>query len=1042
MILASKHPSFSKIIREYSSNSLFLEVSFLLRNGAYELSYSFHKPSRSLSYVATKKEGVEAAIPLICLSLNYSGALTSPLNPSSAALYTYLVSSESELAENDPFLLESIYSLTKKELALFSSLDEKYVEGIQKDKEKLRNSLILANEEVQFSSPSSLLTLDFRISSISADSIFFFIDISSNSTSLIFDKKTSILQNVLSDHLLILKDGTRVSLDPSSFAGNGFEVLFFLASKMIPQAFPSDLPSLVGLKIEDFASFLLLLKDQGLSYSNIKYIKNPNIIETKAILEEGNLISFSPSPSNISKKDLTYRKGADVVSLNSISKTIDTYHFLNSKAAIFFMFVLEKGEQSLVLIEDLLTNNAECFELSEGLGESFKIALHLDMVGKENLSFKTKYSYRGKEWITPSESDPFYINVKRSNYLSLLSSLGGLEDGILADQEKVFTFLSSDLSSLQSQAEIYLSQSVSGIKVSSLGKIDVKATSGIDWLSLNISCLDFDEEELKEILKAHKKKKKFIKLEGRFIKIDSPELNELENLEERIGLGDEVLFGKEVPLYMGFKIGETSIKKLSIQGSQDIQKAILDVASFKTKEIELSSKFTKVLKPYQSDGIRWMMSLYEHHLGGVLGDDMGLGKSLESIAFISLLKEAKPILIVCPKSLVYNWLHEFSLWDKDMRVYPISGSRSERISVISSIKNNEKVVYVTSYDSLRNDVSCYDGLFFSLLFLDETQFIKNSNAKKSAASKRLRATSRFGLTGTPLENGVMDLWSVFDFLLPGYLGRADSFRNKYQKDEADLTSLKEKLLPFILRRKKVDVLKELPKKNVSLFMIEMDEKSKKLYAACLLEARDKLSEGGAFSVLPTLTKLREIAVDPSSFFEGKFETSSKLTFALESIATSIKEGHRILVFSSFKRVLDHLGALLIDEGIPSFSITGETSSKDRIRICDDFNHFSEEKVVLVSLKAGGTGLNLQGADIVIHLDPWWNIASEEQATDRAYRIGQTRNVNVYKLIAHDSIEEKVVSLQKKKKKLYDALISDSDKPLTSLTKEDIAFLLS
>ncbi|MBR5750575.1 MAG: DEAD/DEAH box helicase, partial [Bacilli bacterium] len=341
---------------------------------------------------------------------------------------------------------------------------------------------------------------------------------------------------------------------------------------------------------------------------------------------------------------------------------------------------------------------------------------------------------------------------------------------------------------------------------------------------------------------------------------------------------------------------------------------------------------------------------------------------------------------------------------------------------------------------------------------DEAQFIKNMHAKKTNAVKQINALHTIALTGTPIENSMADLWAIFDFLMPGYLDSFNIFKTRYilAGDQVKARgSLSRKITPFLLRRTKAEVLKDLPKKTTEIITLTMNDEARRYYDAVLVDTRnkirqkredptkgDKYSEKGLFSVLPLLTRLREICVDPSAFLDGFSEESAKMAYALSYITIAVEAGHKVLVFSSFTKVLDHLTILLRESGVKSFYIYGATEADDRLSMAESFNTKNDVNVMLVSLKAGGTGLNLHGADIVVHLDPWWNVAAEEQATDRAYRIGQKRPVSVVKLICHNSIEEKVIQLQENKRELYNQVIKSGDEAISKLNIEDIKFLLS
>ena len=344
-------------------------------------------------------------------------------------------------------------------------------------------------------------------------------------------------------------------------------------------------------------------------------------------------------------------------------------------------------------------------------------------------------------------------------------------------------------------------------------------------------------------------------------------------------------------------------------------------------------------------------------------------------------------------------------------------------------------MYITSYDSLRNDIGKYTGEF-NYGILDEAQYIKNVRALKTKSVKEIKARHRFALTGTPIENSVVDLWSIFDYIMPGYFDELSRFMT------SDPGAIARKSAPFILRRIKADVLEDLPPRYERILSADMTDEQRKLYEAMREQARRQLEAGGkAFDILPFLTRLRQICVDPGMFAENYRGGSGKLAMLEELIPEYLQEGHRILIFSQFVKALESVRSLLDKLGIPAYFLSGATSAQDRIDMMDSFNNGSGIDIFLISLKAGGTGLNLIGADTVIHLDPWWNVAAENQASDRTHRIGQTRNVEVIRLIAADTIEQRVVELQEIKKEVIRQVISDDDGSVTSARLEDIAFVL-
>ena len=435
------------------------------------------------------------------------------------------------------------------------------------------------------------------------------------------------------------------------------------------------------------------------------------------------------------------------------------------------------------------------------------------------------------------------------------------------------------------------------------------------------------------------------------------------------------------------------------------------------------------MRNYQKTGYRWLKMLKENGFGGILADDMGLGKSLQVIAL--LLEEKSNAIIVCPTTLMLNWESEINKFAPSLKVMTVMGGQEERLEQIKKCSDFD--IVITSYDLIRRDHELYASHTFDYAIADEAQFIKNPETKNAIAVKKINATHRFALTGTPIENNLGELWSIFDFIMPGYLGSYDSFRDKYEVDivrgETLATErLKRIVRPFILRRLKAEVLKELPAKTESVISTPLEAKQKEIYEANLALVRDSVRTSPDISrvvVLSMLTKLRQICCDPSLVYPDYSGNSAKTEACMELVERAVEGGHRILLFSQFTSMLDIIRRQLTERGITHFVLKGDTPKTERLRLVNKFNG-GDTKVFLISLKAGGTGLNLTGADVVIHYDPWWNESVMNQATDRAYRIGQTKSVQVYKLVIKDSVEEKIMRLQEKKSALSSSVVGKTN----------------
>jgi superfamily II DNA or RNA helicase len=466
----------------------------------------------------------------------------------------------------------------------------------------------------------------------------------------------------------------------------------------------------------------------------------------------------------------------------------------------------------------------------------------------------------------------------------------------------------------------------------------------------------------------------------------------------------------------------------------------------------------EILRPYQKEGVAWMRFLRENFFSGILADEMGLGKTLQALAFLRWVREQtpaearRPFLVVCPTSLVFNWAAETKKFTPGLKVLAMSGSQRQRL--FEHIPQHDLVV--TSYALIRRDLDRYRGYEFDTVVLDEAQHIKNRQTQNAQAVKSVRAPHRLVLTGTPMENSVLDLWSIFDFLMPGYLGAAKDFRERYEipiardRDRDAQARLARRVRPFLLRRLKREVAAELPEKIEQVAYCEMTRDQAALYGEVLDASRREVlaavdGQGLAKSrmvILTALLRLRQICCDLRLLRMDNVpaeNASAKLDLFGELLQEVIDGGHRVLVFSQFVEMLRLIRERLDAEEIPFCYLDGSTSNRGAV--VEQFQSSQSIPVFLISLKAGGVGLNLTAADTVIHFDPWWNPAVEQQATDRAHRIGQVNVVTSYKLITRGTIEEKILQLQNRKRALLEGMLGDEEALAQSLSWEEIQELL-
>ena len=474
--------------------------------------------------------------------------------------------------------------------------------------------------------------------------------------------------------------------------------------------------------------------------------------------------------------------------------------------------------------------------------------------------------------------------------------------------------------------------------------------------------------------------------------------------------------------------------------------------SVEDSDYEIPLTLRSVLREYQKTGFRWLKTLDSYGFGGILADDMGLGKTIQVIALLLDESNREPdssALIVCPASLVYNWENEIHHFAPTLKVRTISGTAQEREELLKAASAGE--ILITSYDLLKRDIAFYEKREFRFQIVDEAQYIKNASTQSAKAVKSVNARTRFALTGTPIENRLSELWSIFDFLMPGFLFSYQRFKKEYElpivrdQDENCLKGLHRMIGPFILRRLKKDVLKELPDKLENVIYSGFEKEQKELYTANAWQVKQQLElagDGGSdrIQILAQLTRLRQICCDPHLCYSNYNGSSAKLETCIDLIRNGVEGGHKILLFSQFTSMLEIIEKRLKKEGLAYYILTGATPKEERLHMVSSFKD-DGVPVFLISLKAGGTGLNLTAADVVIHYDPWWNVAAQNQATDRTHRIGQEKQVTVFKLITKGTIEENILKLQESKKNLAEQIITEGTVSFGSLTKEDLIGLL-
>ena len=579
-----------------------------------------------------------------------------------------------------------------------------------------------------------------------------------------------------------------------------------------------------------------------------------------------------------------------------------------------------------------------------------------------------------------------------------------------------------------------------------------------DWLSLNFEDLEFGPSEYKKILASYRQNKKYFRLkDGSFLNLKNEYVDTLASFVDDLNLNDAQLDEEEVliPKYRALYLDQLTKISQSLHVERDVsfKSMVREFKQVEDADFTVPVNLQKTLRRYQKTGYRWLKTLSKYQMGGILADDMGLGKTLQVISVLLSEKgqSNKSSLIVAPSSLIYNWESEIHKFAPGLTTMIIHGDPATRRQLIQDSSNVD--IVITSYDLIRRDVESYQSQSFRYCILDEAHYIKNHTTLSAKAVKKVNSEIRFALTGTPIENSLSDLWSIFDFILPGYFGTYAQFRKKYevpimkQQNLNLLSRIHQQVAPFILRRLKKDVLKELPEKIETNMYCEMDKTQRDLYHAMVYEMKEQMNqeiqeqgiERSRIKILALLMRLRQICCDPSLYLENYKGESAKLKLCLELVDECISTGHKVLIFSQFTSMLDILSKELTAKEIKHLMLTGSTKTNERLALTEQFNS-DDTPVFLISLKAGGTGLNLTGADVVIHYDPWWNMSAQNQATDRAHRLGQEKTVQVFKLFVKNTIEEKIERLQQRKRDLTEAIVQEGETFITQLSSEELTAL--
>ena len=813
------------------------------------------------------------------------------------------------------------------------------------------------------------------------------------------------------------------------------------------------------LKNNDIREFLSLVSSDKKIKLNYDYINYETFVQKKNLPlsftlklenESINLITKKKLPIPLSNKFDVFLYDRKIY-LPSISVTNSYFEFwkeLKRHGKIEY----SKESSELIKVIKVLSEISSDVILSEGIKKicrgfwSPKLSFSTE---NELIKCKATINYFGKDInILENDSIEFFRDLTLEDEidrrLERLRFIKKNKDYVfIGNDDEYYEFLSDGINELTSISNVIFNKSFEKSTLLNSNNIEAIIDGEEDNLYFKFNIEDIDFIEYKDILDALKDGKKYYKSKkSRLINLKDIGmknfLNMLDNLSYRKDLSQGILeVYKNKALFL-----ENSIEghNLSFIRGNRILKAIGDKLSNRYEsEIVQVKGFKGQLRSYQLIGVNYLKTLSNLGFGGILADEMGLGKTIQIISFLleekNLKEDNKKSLIVAPTSLLYNWKAEFEKFAPGIKVGVVHGSKNAREKVLMNI--NEFDVLLTTYGTVKNDINFYENEVFDYYIIDEAQNIKNPKAQITKVIKEINAKVKFALTGTPIENSIIELWSIFDFIMPGYLFDESAFKEKFMhRDEGEIEDLKLLINPFILRRLKRDVISELPEKIEKKYYVQMTSDQKLAYKNYMKDVKIRIKNGeeDKITIFSYLTRLRQICLDPSLVDENYEGKNGKFNTAIDIINDVIESKYKILVFSQFTSVLRKLRKELRARRIESKYLDGTTVAKERVRLVNEFNESEEPQVFLISLKAGGTGLNLTSAKFVMHMDPWWNPAIEDQATDRAHRIGQKNIVEVIKLIAKDTIEENIIKLQEDKREIINSVISDDSLNINNISK--------
>ena len=653
----------------------------------------------------------------------------------------------------------------------------------------------------------------------------------------------------------------------------------------------------------------------------------------------------------------------------------------------------------------------------------------LDFDSNDYLVAEIRFDYEGTQINPLNENEKTDIPrniLEEAKILNVFKKTGFMYDVknlrfILPENDKIYNFLTNDIAYYMQKFDVMVTDNFKTKEITKpkIGALGIKIEN--DLLTIDLSKLNIDAKELKNVMEQYHLKKKYHRLkDGSFLSLEeNQEVEFIDKLVSGMNVGYKEIEKGEIrlpvnrTLYLNQLLN--TLKGTQISKNDEYKNMVRDLSKDIEPDAIVPSNLKADLRYYQKTGFKWLSVLDHYHFGGILADDMGLGKTIQILAIIlkyvneikledaqeiENIEKRKTSIVISPSSLTLNWYNEAKKFAPDLKVQVIGGTAKERREKIQNLDNYDLII--TSYDLLKRDIDIYKNKKYKFRFAiaDEAQYLKNSNTQNAKTIKSVIAQTKFALTGTPIENSLAELWSIFDFIMPGYLFSYKEFKSSYEgpivKDQDEIATKKLKMLiePFVLRRTKKEVLTELPEKTITVLNNEMTKEQEEIYLNYLSQAKKEVAEEidlkgfekSHIKILAALTRLRQICCHPKLFIENYQGECSKLDQCMEILEDGIESGHKILLFSTYTSMFNIIEEELNKKKIKYFKLTGATKVEDRIKMVDEFNETDKVKVFLISLKAGGTGLNLTGADMVIHYDPWWNLSAENQATDRAYRI--------------------------------------------------------